>query len=335
MTDRTWRERSPVGDGAHGARGAVDGGGVPLVTAPSGAAEEKATATAVAAAGGELRQSSLWSDAWRQLRKNPFFLVGAGLMLVFVLMALVPQLFTRTDPRASDLGRSLDRPSADAWFGYNVQGEDYFANVIYGSRVSITIGILVVAALLAIGVVLGALAGYYGGWVDSLLARFTDVFYGLPLILGAFVLLQVAPERNLFWVSAALIVFGWMTAMRLVRSTVISVKEADYVQAARALGSSTFRVIVRHILPNAVAPVLVYATIAVGGIIATEATLSFLGIGLQAPEISWGLQINSGQSRLREAPHLVFFPGLFLSLTVLSFILMGDALRDALDPKLR
>ena len=189
--------------------------------------------------------------------------------------------------------------------------------------------------LQAIPVVVGALAGYYGGWLDSLLARITDIFYGLPLILGAIILLSVLPERGVLEVSLALIAFGWMTAMRLVRSNVIGVKEADYVQAARALGARTGRILTKHILPNAVAPVLVYSTIAVGTIIASEATLTFLGVGLQLPEISWGLQINAAQNRLRDAPHLILFPSLFLSLTVLSFILMGDALRDALDPKLR
>jgi oligopeptide transport system permease protein len=207
--------------------------------------------------------------------------------------------------------------------------------VVYGARVSETIGILAMLGTLVIGVVVGAVAGYYGGWLDSVLARVTDIFYGLPLILGAFILLAVLPDRGVREVSLALIVFGWMTAMRLVRSTVVSVKEADYVQAARALGASTWRIMVRHILPNAIAPVLVYSTIYIGTLIAAEATLTFLGIGLQLPEISWGLQINSAQNRLREAAHLIFFPSAFLSLTVLSFILIGDALRDALDPKQR
>lgn len=281
------------------------------------------------------RQASLWSDAWRSLRKNPFFLLGAFLMLIFATMAIVPQLFTGVDPRDTDLSRSQEKPSSEAWFGYDVQGADYFANVVYGARISMSIGLVTVISLVFIGILVGALAGYYGGWLDSLMSRITDVFYGLPLILGAFILLSVLPTRNLFTVSAALVTFGWMTAMRLVRSTVISVKEADYVQAARALGSSTSRMLLRHILPNAIAPVLVYATIAVGTVISAEATLTFLGIGLQQPEISWGLQISGGQARLRTSPHLVFFPGLFLSLTVLSFILMGDALREALDPKLR
>jgi oligopeptide transport system permease protein len=297
---------------------------------------ERATSTLEAeAAGPPIAEASLWSDAWRSLRKNPFFLVGTFLLLLFLVMAAFPQLFTDADPRDCDLSRSAQGPSAQAWFGYDVQGCDYYANVVYGAKVSVTIGILAMLGTLVIGVVVGALAGYYGGWLDSILARVTDIFYGLPLILGAFILLSVLPDRGVREVALALVVFGWMTAMRLVRSTVVSVKEADYVQAARALGASTWRILVRHILPNAIAPVLVYSTIYIGTLIAAEATLTFLGIGLQLPEISWGLQINSAQSRLREAAHLIFFPSAFLSLTVLSFILIGDALRDALDPKQR
>jgi oligopeptide transport system permease protein len=310
--------------------------GTSTATAPEAPPEEqKAAETAVAQVGGVLRQTSAWSDAWRSLRRNPFFLVGATLFLMFTVMAIVPQLFTRVDPNQCALTNSAQSPSGRAWFGYDVFGCDYFSNVVWGARNSMAIGLVTVLGVLVIGVVVGALAGYYGGWIDSILARVTDIFYGLPLILGAFVLLAVLSERGVFQISLALIIFGWMTAMRLVRGTVVSVKEADYVQAARALGSSTWRVLVRHILPNAVAPLLVYATIFVGGIIAAEATLSFLGIGMRLPNISWGLQISAAQNRLRDAPHLLLFPSMFLSLTVLSFILMGDALRDALDPKLR
>ncbi|GEO96527.1 ABC transporter permease [Kocuria turfanensis] len=297
--------------------------------------DDRAEEIASAAAGGDIEQAGLWRDAWRQLRRNPFFIVGALLFLVFALMAVAPQVFTSVDPRECSLSRSGGAPQAGAPFGYDVQGCDYYANVVHGARVSLSIGFLAVLGTLVIGVVVGALAGYYGGWIDSVLARVTDIFYGLPLILGAIILLSVLPERGVLEVSLALIAFGWMTAMRLVRSNVIGVKEADYVQAARALGAGTGRIITKHILPNAMAPVLVYSTIAVGTIIASEATLTFLGVGLQLPEISWGLQINAAQNRLRDAPHLILFPSLFLSLTVLAFILMGDALRDALDPKLR
>jgi oligopeptide transport system permease protein len=187
-----------------------------------------------------------------------------------------------------------------------------------------------------LGVVVGAIAGFYGGLTDSVLSRLTDIFYALPLILGALVVLRSGViGRGVVAVAVALALFGWMTAMRLVRSQVIAVKSSDYVAAARAMGASNGRILIRHILPNAVAPVLVYTTITIGVLIAAEATLTFLGVGLQRPAISWGLQIEAGQSLLRTAPHLVLFPSIVLSLTVMAFIMMGDALRDALDPRQR
>ncbi len=289
-------------------------------------------------AAADLRQASLWSDAWRQLRRNKLFLIAAVLLLVLTVMAAFPQLFSSIDPRARgacQLANSKLGPSGGAWFGYDVQGCDHYANVVYGARVSMIIGLVVVGGSALIGVFLGALAGFFGGWFDVLIARITDIVYGLPIVLGAILILNSFSERGLFQVAVALIALSWMTFLRLFRSSVISIKESDYVSAARAMGATNSRIIVRHILPNALAPVLVYGTIAVGGIIAAEATLSFLGIGLQLPAISWGLQINSGQRLLRTAPHIIFFPSLFLSVTVLSFILLGDALRDALDPKLR
>ncbi|MFZ4373039.1 MAG: ABC transporter permease [Mycobacterium sp.] len=281
-------------------------------------------------------QSSVWRDAWRYLRTNPLFLIGLAVMLVIVVMALVPALFARgINPTDCDLSLSRQTPSAAHWFGMDLQGCDYYANVIYGARNSVMIGLLSVIGVLIIGVLVGALAGYFGGWADSVLARITDVFFGIPLFLGALILLTVTANRSVWTVSLALVVFGWMTAMRLVRSSVVSIRESDYVLAAQALGASSGRILVRHILPNAVAPVFVYATIAVGTFISAEAALTYLGIGLQAPEISWGLQINVAQSLIGSSPHLLLFPALFLLMTVLGFILLGDALREALDPKRR
>jgi oligopeptide transport system permease protein len=283
------------------------------------------------------RQNSLWSDAWGELRRNPFFWIGAVLGLVFTLMAVFPQLFARgADPRNCDLANSRATPSGEHWFGFDQQGCDYLANVVYGARSSLIIGVTAVLVVLVLGVVVGAVAGYFGGFTDGLLSRLADIFYGLPLILGALVVLRSGIlGRGTFAVAIALAVFGWMTAMRLVRSQVIAVKSSDYVAAARAMGASSLRILVRHILPNAVAPVLVYATITIGVLIAAEATLTYLGVGLQRPAISWGLQIDAGQDLLRSAPHLVLFPSLVLTLTVMAFIMMGDALRDALDPRQR
>jgi len=292
-------------------------------------------ATVTAVTGVTSVQASLLSDAWRQLRRSKVFVVASLVLVVLTLMAAFPQLFTRVDPRVCNLSLSKQAPSGHAWFGYDLQGCDYYANVVYGARVSISIGLLVVAASLVVGVALGAVAGFYGGWFDTLIARITDVAFGIPTILGSILILNAFTERSLWTVALALVALGWMTILRLLRSSVIAIKETDYVQAARALGANDRRIIMTHILPNALAPVFVYSTIAVGSIIAAEATLSFLGIGLQLPAISWGLQISQGQSLLRTAPHLLLFPSLFLSVTVLCFILLGDALRDALDPKLR
>jgi len=186
-----------------------------------------------------------------------------------------------------------------------------------------------------LALVLGSISGFYGGFVDTIIARITDIWFAIPTILGGIVILSLLGKRGMLQVSLVLIVLGWPTMLRLARSSVLSVKETDYVDAARALGASNLRIIRRHVLPNSIAPVIVYATITVGVIIAAEAALSFLGVGLQLPAISWGLMISVAQNRILTAPHLLLFPGLFLSVTVFSFILMGDALRDALDPRLR
>jgi oligopeptide transport system permease protein len=285
----------------------------------------------------DARQNSLWSDAWRDLKRNPLFWIGSVLGVLFLLVAMFPAVFARgADPRDCDLANSKGKPSAEHLFGFDQQGCDYLANVVYGARNSLIIGVLAVFVVLVLGVVVGAFSGFFGGVIDSVLSRLADVFYAVPFILGAIVVLRSGIlGRGVVAVAIALAVFGWMTAMRLVRSQVIAVKSSDYVAAARAMGASNGRILVRHILPNAVAPVLVYATITVGVLIAAEATLTFLGVGLQRPAISWGLQIDAGQSLLRTAPHLVLFPSIVLTLTVMAFIMLGDALRDALDPRQR
>jgi ABC-type dipeptide/oligopeptide/nickel transport system permease subunit len=186
-----------------------------------------------------------------------------------------------------------------------------------------------------IALVGGAAAGYYGGSTDSFIARLTDIWFVIPTILGAIVVLSLFPTRGIMTVSLVLILLSWPTMLRLVRSSVLSAKTQDYVDAARAMGASNLRIITKHILPNSLAPVVVYATITIGVIISAEAALSFLGVGLQLPAISWGLMISTAQERIITAPHLLLFPGAILSITVFAFILMGDALRDALDPKLR
>ena len=311
------------------ARRDPDVGGAPGFVGPQTGEE--------AAGGGpalEGRRASLWADAWRELRRNPIFIFSAVLIVLFLVMAAFPQLFTNADPRACSLSDSLQRPSAEHWFGFDVQGCDYYANVIYGARVSMFIGILVVGFAAVIAIVFGTLAAYYGGLADTITSRITDIVLGMPFILAAIVILTVLPQ-NFFTVMMVLVLLGWTTMLRLMRSSVLEQKEADYVDAARVIGASDLRIMVKHILPNAITSVIVYGTIYIGIVISVEATLSFLGVGLVLPAISWGILLSEAQNRVLSAPHLLFFPGAFLSLAILSFILMGDALRDALDPKLR
>ncbi|AUG79501.1 peptide ABC transporter permease [Kitasatospora sp. MMS16-BH015] len=284
---------------------------------------------------------SLWGDAWRDLRRRPIFIISALLIVLLVIIAIFPGLFTDADPRKADLVNNyLKKPDwsdvfGAGWFGYDGQGRSIYARVLYGARASITVGICVTAGVTLLGGLTGMVAGYFGGWVDSVISRIIDIFFGIPLLLGALVLLNAFTTRNVWSVVIALAVLGWTQLARVMRGAVITVKQADYVVAGKALGAGTNRLMFRHILPNAVAPVIVVATIALGGYIAAEATLSFLGIGLQDPTISWGVDISSAQKVIRTAPFALFFPAAALSVTVLAFIMLGDAVRDALDPKLR
>jgi oligopeptide transport system permease protein len=282
-----------------------------------------------------IKPRSLWSDAWHDLRRNPMFLVSATLILLLIVVALFPGLFTSTDPKFCDLshyngGRAPGHP-----FGFDRQGCDIYSRVIHGARASVTVGILVTSGVVLIGSIIGALAAFYGGWLDALLSRFTDVFLAIPLLLGAIVFLQAFPFRNIWTVVAAIVILGWPSVARIMRGAVFSVKESDFVTAARALGASDMRILTRHILPNAIAPVIVVATISLGLFIVLEATLSYLGIGLPPSTVSWGGDIDAAQASLRSAPHVLLYPSVALSITVLAFMLLGDAVRDALDPKLR
>jgi oligopeptide transport system permease protein len=283
---------------------------------------------------------SLASDAWHDLRRRPLFLIAVTLIGVLLVLAAVPQLFTSADPSAGDLARSRQAPSAQAWFGYDLLGRDVYARVIYGTRVSIIVGMLATTFTVLIGGAMGLLAGFYGGWVDGLLSRVADIFFGLPFVLGAIVILSTfresiggGPVGITALVVVTMSVLSWPVTMRIMRSAAIAARNQDYVRAARALGASPFRVIWRHMLPNCLAPVLVYATIALGAFIGAEATLSFLGIGLRDPVVSWGVMISEARDYLRVAPFLLLFPAAFLAVTVLAFVMLGDAVREAFDPK--
>jgi len=289
-------------------------------------------------------EGGLWSDAWYELRHSPLFIVAAILILLVIALSLFPGLFTTQNPLDCSLSRSLQTPSAGHWFGTDLQGCDYYSRVIYGTRNSVAVGLLVVTVASMIALLFGTLAGFYGRWVDTLVSRLTDIIFALPFVLAALVLLTVLPgieilgytlRRNVATVGLTLALFAWPTMLRLMRGQVMATAQADYVLAARALGARDLRIMRRHVLPNAITPLIVYATIFVGLIIVAEAVLTFLGVGLQLPTISWGLMISGARTRFAQYPHLLLFPGLFLSITVLAFIMMGDALRDAFDPKLR
>ncbi|MFH8365797.1 ABC transporter permease [Streptomyces sp. NPDC018031] len=278
---------------------------------------------------------SLWNDAWRQLRRNPVFVISTLMILVLVTMAIWPGLFTSTDPRECVLGKSRQGSESGHPFGFDLQGCDVYARTVYGARASVTVGICVTIGVALLGGILGGLAGYFGGWWDSILSRITDIFFGIPLLLGGLVFLSVIEGGSVWTVIGFMIALSWPQIARIARSSVITVKQQDYVQAARALGAGTTRILLRHILPNAVAPVIVVATIALGMYISIEATLSYLGVGLKPPTVSWGQDISAAAQQYRNAPHMLLWPAGALSVTVLSFIMLGDAVRDALDPKLR
>ncbi|WP_109474393.1 ABC transporter permease [Ornithinimicrobium cavernae] len=273
----------------------------------------------------------------RKLLRRPRFVISATALSLLVLMAVAPApfagIFGHGDPRACDLARSGSGAAPGHPFGFDIQGCDLYAQVVYGARPSITIGIAVTLISVLVAVAVGSIAGYYGGVVDSVLGRVIDVFYGFPFIVAAIVILTAVGVRNIWTVCAALAAFSWPTMTRVMRSSVIVAKNAEYVRAARALGASDLRILRRHILPNAFAPVLVLASLSVAGIIAGEASLTFLGVGLQPPTISWGVQLNTAQSYFNSASHLLLYPSIFLSVTVLAFVLLGDAVRDAVDPK--
>lgn len=273
-----------------------------------------------------------WRNLVRSLCRRPKFVLAAALIAFVAVVALCPRLFTAVDPTYADPNQSSLAPSAVHWFGTDLQGHDIYARTIYGARASITVGVGATLMVFLVGGALGALAGFYGGWFDALVSRVADVFFGIPLLLAAIVLMQVMRERTVWTVIAILALFGWPQLARIARGAVLEVRGSDYVLAAKAMGLNNFQILARHVLPNAVGPVIAVATIALGTFIVTEATLSYLGVGLPPSVVSWGGDINLGQTRLRAGSPILFYPAGALGITVLAFMMMGDALRDALDP---
>ncbi len=267
--------------------------------------------------------------------RNPLAATGVLFVLVFIAFAVFAPWIAPHDPAAINLPARLDGPSHTHWFGTDELGRDIFSRIIYGARISMLVGSCVVLASLALGLVIGSIAGYYGGRID----RFVNVvvmnaFLSFPGILLAIAFVAFRGP-GIFNLVLALSLGGWVGYARLVRGQVLAAREREFVEAARALGASDLRIIVRHILPNIIQPVIVQAAIGMAGAILAEATMSFLGLGVPPPTASWGTMLNDGRAHLFDAPHLVLFPALAVMLAVLSFNFIGDALRDYLDPRSR
>lgn len=257
---------------------------------------------------------------------------GAAIVIVGIVMAIIGPLVAPFDPSTQSLALRLAAPSLTHAFGLDELGRDILARVLAGARISFLVGITVVGVSSALGTLLGAVAGYFGGWLDDLVSRVIDVLLAFPGLLLAIALVAVlGPSlRNVLF---ALTVIGWVSYARLVRGQVLRAREFEYVQAAQALGASTARVLWHHVLPTAVPAIVVQATLGMAGAIIGEASLSFLGLGVQPPAPSWGTMLNGGRAHILDAPHLTIFPGLAIALLVLGFNFLGDGLRDRLDPK--
>ena len=276
---------------------------------------------------------SLWSDAWRRLRRNRMAVAGAVfLVVVGALATLAPWIPGLADPTLQDLKLGVTSPSLSHAFGTDELGRDLLSRVIHGGRISLLVGLVGTFVSLLIGVTWGAIAGYVGGRTDDLMMRVVDVLYALPYIFLV-ILLLVFFSKSLLMLFIALGLVQWLTMARIVRGQVLSLKNQTFVEAARALGARNRAIIFRHIVPNTLGPVIVYTTLTVPAVILQEAFLSFLGLGVQPPDASWGTLVSDGARLLALFPWLVIFPGLAMSLTLLAFNFLGDGLRDALDPQ--
>jgi peptide/nickel transport system permease protein len=290
---------------------------------------------------GQKATRTLWGDAWYRLRRNKMAIISLVWIVLIISVALSADLWvpqTLGDPTALDtstaVANKLLAPSLEHPFGTDKLCRDFLSRVIYGARVSMAVGVVAVAISIVLGLIAGAIAGFYGGLMDSIVMRLADVFFAFPYILFAIAIIAVLGPGyiNLF---IAIGILGWPSIARVFRSSILSVKENEYVDAARAVGASDIRILFRHILPNSIAPIIVYGTMMIGGAILSEAALSFLGMGVQPPTPSWGLMLADARSLMARAPWMMIWPGLAILTTVLSFVLMGDGLRDALDVKMK
>jgi peptide/nickel transport system permease protein len=300
-----------------------------------GEAVAPAVGGAGAPSGRDAAGQSYRQVAWRRFRRHRLALVGGGLAALLSLAALLAPWLA---PYAADriaLGTRWAPPGRGHWLGTDELGRDVLSRLLHAGRVSLLVGYVVAVNVALIGMVVGAVAGFYGGVVDSALMRLVDILLSLPTLPLYLILSAIIPGGGVSRIILIFTAFGWTGVARLVRGQVLALREQNFVEAARALGASGARIIARHLLPNAVAPVIVAATLAVGGAILGESALSFLGLGIAPPTPSWGNMLQRAQEYIWNAPHLAVFPGLCIFITVLSFNFLGDGLRDALDPRLK
>ena len=274
--------------------------------------------------------ASLWQDAWIRLRRNRMAVAGGITLLLFIILAILTPWIAPYSYEAQDLDLGASAPSAAHWLGTDVFGRDVLTQIMYGGRVSLAVGFIATTVALLIGVTWGAVAGYVGGRVDAVMMRMVDILYALPFMIFI-VLLMVVFGRNVLLLFLAIGAVEWLTMARIMRSQVQSLRQQEFVEAAISLGLSPTAIIRKHVVPNALGPIIVYTTLTIPSVMLLEAFLSFLGLGIQPPQTSWGLLISYGAETMEEYPWLLIFPGLALTTTLFSLNFLGDGLRDALD----
>jgi oligopeptide transport system permease protein len=274
--------------------------------------------------------SSLWHDAWLRLRKNKMALFGGITLLLFVIIAILTPQIAPYSYETQNLDLGATPPSAAHWLGTDIFGRDLLTQVMYGGRISLAVGFVATSVALVIGITWGAIAGYVGGRVDAVMMRLVDILYALPFMIFI-VLLMVVFGRNVLLLFLAIGAVEWLTMARIMRSQVQQLRQQEFVEAAISLGLPPHTIIRRHLIPNALGPIIVYTTLTIPSVMLLEAFLSFLGLGIQPPQTSWGLLISYGAETMEEFPWLLIFPGLALTLTLFSLNFLGDGLRDALD----
>ena len=279
-----------------------------------------------------VERQSVWKDIWKELRKNKVAMVSVVLLAILIIAVLLAPL-SPYDPYKLDASQKLQGISSSHWFGTDEYGRDYFTRTLYGGRVSLLVGFMSMIMTVVIGTSLGVFSGYVGGKVDMFLMSFTDIFLALPSML-LMVILNTSLKPGLPTLIVVLSLFSWASVARITRAETMSLKERDFVVATQNLGASNFRVIVKHIIPNILGPVIVAASLSVANAILMESSLSFLGLGVQIPRASWGSMLQGAQAHILDYPLLAVYPGVMILITVLSFNLLGDILRNALEPKI-